>query len=267
MKPQRFLRLLCWLWVLGALALLQACAPKSPPPQEIDAAPEKIWQRFQSTHNASAPSRDFWLKSSLNYSGEQGSHRIIFTLWGNLDHPLRMDLQAGIGTTFSLWREDASDWIAYYPSKELAYTHDNDRLGAQSLGLATPFDLQELALVLTGRLAAVVPQQYQSASSPSTEVTRFTFAPSADIQTLDITASGHAVNATGRSPRPWTLTFSDFPSTKSAFARKVTLESGEQHKAIVHIKELRWREEKWDPDALRLEIPSDTVKRRFQRRP
>ena len=267
MTPLRFSRFMCWLWVLGTLVLLQACAPKSLPPQDIDAAPEEIWQRFQATHNASAPSQNFWLKSSLNYSSEKGSHRIIFTLWGNLGHPLRMDLQAGIGTTFSLWREDSSRWIAYYPSKEMAYTQDNGRLGAQALGLATPFDLQELALLLTGRLAAVVPQQYQAATSSSTGSIRFTFAPSADIQTLDVTASGHAVNATGRSPRPWTLTFSNFPSTKSAFARKVTLESGQQHTAIVYIKELRWREKKWDPDALRLEMPPDTVQRRLQRRP
>jgi len=253
-------------WVCGLLGfcllLLQACLPQAPPSQPQLSAKE-VWQRFQTDANATTSPEGFWLKASLNYAGNQGNHRIVFTMWGNYSRPVRMDLQAGIGTTFSLWRESETGWIAYYPGQEKAYTHENGRRGAQALGLATPFDLQELSRVMTGRLTEIAPNSYRSATRTSQGTFHFTSPSGASIQTLEIAANGRVLAVTGTTPQPWTLTFSDFPSTKSAFAHKITLEAGDAHKAVLRLKEVRWKESGWDQSALQLKLPPETLRLRL----
>ncbi|MDZ7761895.1 MAG: hypothetical protein U5L00_16785 [Desulfovermiculus sp.] len=250
------------LWaVLSLIVGLQACAPLTAPREKIPSPQaDRVWKRFQQDF-ASREEVPFWIKASLNYSGPEESRRSILELWGNTGLPLRLDLKAGLGITVSLWRIDTQGWLAYYPDQETAYTHPDSGLALKRLGFPSPFSLQELAYVLTGQTAACLPPSFEQAIPQSDEHIEYRFTGSSRVRSLVLDQRGQVISMAGSQPFSWTLKLSDYQEeSQILIARTYRLETA-QHKAVVRIKEVRFRSQPWPEQALSLPLPENTTRR------
>ena len=251
-----------FLWALLSLIVgLQACAPLTAPREEISfSQANRVWKRFQQDF-ASREDVPFWIKASLNYSGPEESRRSILELWGNTSLPLRLDLKAGLGITVSLWRIDTQGLLAYYPDQETAYTHQDSGFALKRLGFPSPFSLQELAYLLTGQSAACLPPSFEQTIPQSNEHIEYRFTGSSRVQSLVLDQRGQLISMAGSQPFPWTIKISDYQEDSQILvARTYRLETA-QHKAVVRIKDIRFRSQPWPEKALTLPLPDGTTLR------
>ena len=144
--------------VLLAVLLAGACTPKGAGKLDAPAA-QAQWASFMAA--GGAPAKAFTLSASLNLPAPQKSTRVLLKFWGNLDRPMRLDITASVGSTFAMWREDSLGWLALYPMANQAFTHPDTRKGLNKLGMPFPFGMKELAGVITGNFAALLPSTYQ----------------------------------------------------------------------------------------------------------
>ena len=246
--------------VLSLIIGLQACAPLTGPREPLSPPqPAQVWKSFQNDF-ASRGDLPFWLKASLNYSGPEDSRRSIFEFWGNTGLPLRLDLKAGMGITVSLWRIDAQGWLAYYPDQETAYTHPDSGLALKRLGFPSPFSLQDLARILTGQTAACLPPSFQEAGPKTGGQTEFRFGPSSRVQSLVLDAQGNVLSMAGSRPFSWSLRITDYDAhSRHPIARTYRLETP-RHKAVVRLKDIRFRSQSWPEKALSLPLPEETIR-------
>ncbi|MBS3780765.1 MAG: hypothetical protein KGY41_10245 [Desulfovermiculus sp.] len=250
------------LWaLLGLIVGLQACAPLAGPrPETSPSLVNQVWQRFRQDF-APRGYTPFWLKASLNYSGPEESRRSTFELWGNTGLPLRLDLKAGLGMTVSLWRIDTHGLLAYYPDHETAYTHPDSGLALKRLGFPSPLSMQELAQVLTGQTAACLPPSFEQAIPQSDEHIEYRFSASSRVQSLVLDQRGQVISMAGSQPFSWTIKLSDYQEDSQILvARTYRLETP-QHKAVVRIKDIRFRSQPWPEKALTLPLPDKTTLR------
>lgn len=250
------------LWALLSLIVgLHACAPLTAPREKISLSQaNRVWKLFQQDF----PSREdvpFWIKASLNYSGPEESRRSILELWGNTSLPLRLDLKAGLGITVSLWRIDTHGLLAYYPDQKAAYTHPDSGFALERLGFPSPFSLQELAYILTGQAAACLPPSFEQAIPQSNEHIEYRFIGSSRVQSLVLDQRGQMISMAGNQPYSWTINISDYhEDSQFLVARTYRLETA-QHKAVVRIKDIRFRSQPWPEKALTLPLPDGTALR------
>ncbi len=242
------------------IAGLQACAPVTAPREKLlPVSPEQVWADFENTF-ASRPDTYFWLKSSLNYSGPNKSHRSTFELWGDSDLPLRLDLKASLGITISLWRIGKHQVVIYSPSQEIAYTATNSAQGLKSLGLYSPLNLQELAALVTGQGATVLPNVYTRSEEQEQGRIKFTFPGQSKVQTVILDSQGRIRSLSGQNPYPWTLNVEDYEKENTiAVPRTLRLQSAAGHTAVVRVKDIRFRSFPWPEKALSLPLPQGTT--------
>lgn len=241
------------------LAGLQACAPVSAPRQELlPPDPDRVWSDFE--HNfASRGDLPFWIKASLNFSGPERSHRSTFEFWGHTGLPLRLNLMAGIGVTVSLWRIDENGLLAYYPRQEVAYLGPDSSQGLKYLGFPCPLSMQGLANILTGQAASSLPSSYKSAALKADRRTEYQFSGHSRIQSLILDDRGRITSIAGETPYSWSLEVDDYELRhKTPIARSYRLQTEQGHKAVVRIKEVRFRSQPWPEKAMSLPLPDDT---------
>ncbi|MFP4034336.1 MAG: hypothetical protein ACLFT5_02390 [Desulfovermiculus sp.] len=258
-SPGRLLLLLCLAGILWAG--LQACAPVSAPRQELlPPDPDRVWSDFE--HNfTSRGDLPFWIKASLNFSGPERSHRSTFEFWGHTGLPLRLDLMAGIGVTVSLWRIDENGLLAYYPRQRVAYLGPDSSQGLEHLGFPCPLSVQGLADILTGQAASSLPSTYNSASPKSERQTEYRFSRQSRIQSLILDEQGRITSMAGEHPYTWSLKVDDYELIqKTPIARSYRLQTEKGHKAVVRIKEVRFRSQPWPEKAMSLPLPEDTTR-------
>ncbi|MGM0538156.1 MAG: hypothetical protein ACQERT_03000 [Thermodesulfobacteriota bacterium] len=248
------------LCLAGSLfAGLQACAPVSAPRQELlppDAA--RIWSTFEQDF-ASRGDLPFWIKASLNFSGPENSHRSTFEFWGHTGLPLRLDLMAGIGVTVSLWRIDEDGLVAYYPRQEVAYFGPDSSQGLEYLGFPCPLGGQGLANILTGQAASSLPSSYENAAPKAERRTEYRFSRQSRIQSLVLDDRGRITSMAGEHPYKWSLKVDDYELINGTpIARSYRLKTEQGHKAVVRIKEVRFRSQPWPEKAMSLPLPDDT---------
>ncbi len=239
----------CLAWgflVTVCLATLTACAPK-PHPTPPGISP---WATFVRHQKALEPLQHFVLKTSINYTSAQHTHRVIMRLFGNLDYPIRMDLTAGMGQTLSMWREDTSLWQAYFPQEKRLYTAQDPRHGVQVLGFPSPFDLRELALVLQGNLMPLLPDQPVHTLCEEAETTIF-FDQSGRVAWLRLDSLGRALELQGT--QGWRVVF-DHQET-SPYSHKISMIMDATTRAIIRVKSLAPAVSALD---LALGLPDDT---------
>jgi hypothetical protein len=239
---------------------LQACAPLTAPREKaLPLSPEQLWADFQNTFGP-RPDTHFWLKSSLNYSGPEESHRSTFELWGDCDLPLRLDLKASLGITISLWRIGKQGLVAYYPRKEIAYTAKNSKLGLKALGLYFPLNVHELASIATGQGATIVPSVYARAESQDQGHMKFIFTGQSKIQTMALDAQGRIKSLSGHNPYSWTFDVEDYEMENTIDVPHTwRLTTAAEHRAVVRIKEIHFRSLPWPEKALSLTLPEGTT--------
>lgn len=250
------------LCLAGSLfAGLPACAPVSAPRQELlppDTA--RIWSTFEQDF-ASRGDLPFWIKASLNFSGPENSHRSTLEFWGHTGLPLRLDLMAGIGVTVSLWRIDEDGLVAYYPRQEVAYFGPDSSQGLEYLGFPCPLGVQGLANILTGQAASSLPSSYKRATPKAERRTEYRFSKQSRIQSLVLDDRGRITSMAGEHPYKWSLKIDDYElMNKTPIARSYRLKTEQEYKAVVRIKEVRFRSQPWPEKAMSLSLPEDTAR-------
>jgi hypothetical protein len=229
------------------LAIQVSCAPKSR--LETPEAPS-FWITFQRQQKTLKPLEDFSIKTSINYSSREHRHRMIMRLFGSLDYPIRMDLEAGIGRTISMWREDATIWQAYFPEEKKMYTAADAKFGVQSLGFPCPFDLRELSLVMQGKLSTILPEQPVREKLQKTGG-RIFFAPSDRMASLLVDSRGRALELVGN--EGWRVVF-DYQNA-SLYNQKISMIMDDSTRAVIRVKSIGPGHFTTD---LAIELPDDT---------
>jgi len=262
---------------LAALALalaLWGCGPKA---LREDAPPAAaLWAAFDGARTrADGLTRGFSASGSLNYAGPNKSMRMELELWGNPgDGPLgpgtpgqgrqrqtlRMDMSAGFGTPVALWREDARGIEGYFPGERTRYVHADPRAGAARMGLGVPLSLGDLAALVCGSYAGLVPAHYTAVRPSPDGGYVYEFSGPQPVSSLTLDAAGRPVVLAGRLQGvAWTLETGAFDEAATLpEPRRLALRTGDGATAIVRIKRLERRPAPWPGDRLALAVPEGT---------
>ena len=261
-RPRTLRHATPWLGIL-TLLILGACAPKTiPEPDVTSLHPDRVWQLFlEKDHGGATESiQAFSCNASLHYAGQKTKSRVMLHFWGNLDYPLRLELQTGLGSTLALWREDAGEFLAYLPDKQTAYIHINGRLGMEAFGINLPFNLRELALLLNGRYADLLPERYTTVRKTKQGDYLYTVVGEQRRFSLVLGANGEIKAMGTLGTEPWSLEFSGSldDSDLPGLPKKISMQGANGDKAILFIKKLEQRQSLWPADSLELDLPIDT---------
>lgn len=199
------------------MGCLFACAPRPP---QITPAGSSPWERFNQQQAAITPLEHFSIRTSINYSSPRSKHRVIMRLFGNLHYPIRMDLEAGIGRTISIWREDGALWQAYFPREQRMYTASNAHTGLERLGFPSPFGLKELAMILQGKIAPLLPHQpIQEEGQPTGNLV--VFPDTSRITSLLLDDRGRALELRGA--KGWRVAFDYREASPYAYTMRMVM--------------------------------------------
>ncbi|MGM0423746.1 MAG: hypothetical protein ACQEQX_02355 [Thermodesulfobacteriota bacterium] len=251
---------LCMLLFLGLFLLLSGCGPKVWTEPELDQDPAVIWQELQARETQKLEQHQgYLLRSSLHYQSARNSSRLVFSLWGNFDLPLRLDLKAGIGTTLSHWRLGQDMSMAYYPRQDKVFVYQDPGQALQHLELELPFTVPEIGEILTGRWAGLLPAEYARARAVQGQGWEFEFPESSRLQSIIVDPELRIVQASGESPLAWELEMGSFQDDQDAgnYASSLELDMGQEGQALFRIRELQLRKEDWPDSRLELDPPQD----------
>jgi len=248
----------CLLIFLGHLA---ACAVKPIP--VADMQPERfasVWALFQKTYSSSCPARDFSARGSVNYTSGERSARVLFSFWGRTLFPVRMDLQAGVGTMLAHWREDEEGFLGYHPGASEAFVSGDSRLGAATQGLTMPLRLDALAQILTGCWGQVVPREYVTASFTGRHF-EYSLGGKAGGIVLSLSADGRPSALRREGPGGWEVIIEEwFDESLPLSPRRLRLTQG-QNVALVRLQRLDFTGVSWQESDLFLNLPPGTLLR------
>lgn len=133
-------------------ATLAACA-RAPLAPVSEGESARAWQEMQAASDSvKGPYR---LQLSMRFGEEGDTRRVTGILWGNGDDALRLDVMAGVGATIAKIAEAGDDFLVYLPRENKAYFHQGANRPLLKVGVPVPFDLAQLADLLTGRFASV----------------------------------------------------------------------------------------------------------------
>jgi len=191
------------------------------------------WTVFTRQQTTIKPLNNFSIKTSINYSSREHKHRMIMRLFGRLDYPIRMDLEAGIGRTISLWREEIDIWQAYFPEEKKMYTSSDAKFGVQSLGFPCPFDLRELSLILQGKLVTILPAQPVRHILQDTG-SRIFFAQPARMESIRVDPLGRVLELVGS--KGWRVVF-DYRDA-SLYSHKISMFMDDTTSAVIRVKSI-----------------------------
>jgi hypothetical protein len=242
--------------IILALFFLPACAPKLPPEGVKPPAAEELWSEFRNSSGVGPGMHSFRIEMSINFSGPKRRDRILAEVWGNRNYPVRMDLKAGMGRIFSMWREDSQNWQAFYPGENTVYIHEDGQRGAEVLGFPTPFNLLETSRFLSGYYALLTPGKYTRTQKKYPGFKYF-FSPDNAIRSLTLDHQGIPVRISGRD---WTAEIKDYDRGKN-MAMRMDMQLPGGKRAIIRIKEAEFREKYWEDKQLQLRIPPDAETR------
>lgn len=264
--------------VLLAIAVLilavQGCAPvaQAPTPQKTELAREAkdLWTGFkaESEKKAKGP---FSAQASINYSGPQGGNRMLVRFFGAPDQALRMDVEGGGGQIYAHLREDKREFIAFVPQDNRAYIHPNGQLGLAAFGIKIPFTMRELALVLFGRIADILPQNYDSVKAVTVdgrEGFEYILAEAGTQYGLTLARTGAllSVRTLSDSP-PWKIEFAGTLAKEGSpgvpQTTAISRDSGER--AVVTVKKFEKKPGVFSSADLELSLPPNAEVRKFDR--
>lgn len=264
--PRRMRTLLCAVLLL-ALAALSGCATRQTLPPEAIQDPavretaHALWQQYLHTARSRNSEAPFRIGASLRYSTPDSGHRLVLRAWGNGLDPMRIDIEAGVGQTLALIRQDSHSFVAYDPRGQKAYVNNDTGNVLLRFGLPVPFGIRDLGNLMTGRFDRVMPEEYTSVA----------IAPGGGFAyTLPATSKdGHGsvlrLNAAAQ-PEEWVagkgtsrmaLAIAGY-DTPEALPRRFTIQMGEDKNAILLIRERAWPETPFSDAQLTVDIPAGT---------
>lgn len=266
-----FFQLILATLTIFLLQALSGCAPPksrlrektryyTPTPRNIQSS--QVWSGFKNKHSRkNFPEKGFRLKGSINLSTPDKDRRMKFIFWGNYNYPLRIDLNSGLGSTFALWRITEKKWKAYFPSREIAYTHTDPTVGTAKLGLPLPFSFKKLAFILNGGWSQLIPRHYKSARyNTEKKCWEFFFKIQSKIQSLKLDKNGYPIEITGKSPFDWKISFNRYFKNKpKAKPQKLVLRlKNNTYRSVLRIQDEKSRKNYWSPELLDLRLPKNT---------
>ncbi len=232
-----------------------------PIPPKIGA--EQIWSKFLDKQRFKRRNKKgFRIKGSIDISTPKQDSRMTYLFWGNYLYPLRIDLKAGLGTTYALWRITDNEYKAYFPSQETVYTHSDPVLGTVKLGFPLPFSFQKLAFILNGHWREIVPCKYSRTEyKKKLKCWKFIFnSRQGGIYSLKLDKNAYPIEITGKSPYPWKVALKNyFRQEKKAIPQKIILTINNNYKTSLRIKDIQSREKTWPTHSLKLKLPKDTA--------
>lgn len=243
---------------LALALLLSGCAGLARKPGADPAAAKALWDRFAAAHGPRAGDQGFKISASLAYTTPGRGSRTLLSFWGNTAYPLRLDVSASLGASLSHFRDDGQLWVAYFPGERTAYTHTDAVLGQKALGLPFPFNLRDLALLISGDFGPFTAQGYRFAR-PGPDGVRFELAPGRTAA-LTLDAEARPLRLEGPADAPWTLSFSEYPEPGEGpvLARRLDMDLPGEEKAVLRVKSLEMKDAPWPLAGLKLSLPVDT---------
>ncbi|WP_152512979.1 hypothetical protein [Desulfovibrio sp. X2] len=263
--PRTLRAALILLCCLGAAA----CAVRraGPPPD-----PSQVWAAYLAREKQlQAAPPEIQLRASLWYTTPKRSNRTLVNLWGSLDGPLRVDLNASMGASIGLFREDDAGWTAYYPQSNEAFVsvsangtasgfaNGHEGAGSGVLGARVPFSLHDVARLLTGRVLPLTGSTARSAAPGEDGLTVFTLDASAAAKSLTLDPDGRPVALSGGTTEPWSIAFKDYGDPVADLPGEVVMDLSEGRFARLILKSFSRPAKPWTESAMRLEIPPDVV--------
>ncbi|ADU64127.1 MAG: hypothetical protein KUA35_15505 [Pseudodesulfovibrio sp.] len=283
--------------LLGATLAATGCAPRAVRlPEQAD--PEAAWQVFR--HSSCAPPAQpaALIKGSLYYSRvtpTRRTNRTLYSMWGDFNGPMRLDVSAGIGKLLAHIREDRNGLLVYYPEQKTAYAHTDPVLGATRLGMPFPFSLGQLARVCAGDFQGLAPERFETGGR---ENGGFAYAVNHRLAshngngpgTTVVTAisldkvgrpvlmrgtvarspvQGEAGEAIGAGLRTWRLEINTYEEdgAQPPMPGRLTLSMDDGEKGVLRITAREFKVAPWPARATDLELPEDTRLHRLDRGP
>ncbi|UZP68481.1 hypothetical protein N1030_05760 [Desulfovibrio mangrovi] len=260
--------------LLLAVVILSGCAPRQQQaPSHISdpalqAQAKALWNRYiadaKAREEAAGP---FRINASLRYSTPNSGHRLVLRSWGNGIAPVRMDLEAGVGKTLALIRQDSHSFVAYDPGAGKAYVNSNSANALLRLGLPVPFGINDLGHLMAGRFNRVFPEKYlyvdlvpeggfaytlsaRGHGSDDAEPVEGVLKLSPDAQPTEWSV--------GTGDRRMVLTMNNFDETDTTLPGKYAISLGTDKSAVLLVKERSALAEPFAAQQLTLDMPEGT---------
>lgn len=147
--------------ILFACLTLVACA-KTPLMPVSEGEPARIWQAMEAL--SAQATGAYRMQLSMRFGAEGDTRRVTGILWGNGEGAIRLDVMAGVGAVIAKIAEDGNDFLVYLPRENNVYFHEGSNRPLLKVGVPVPFDLLQLADLLTGRFAQLFGSEPQAAS-------------------------------------------------------------------------------------------------------
>jgi hypothetical protein len=238
--------------LLFATFLAHGCAKPIP---RVHPEADLAWNRFIERHDPFPSGSGFSLRSNINYTAPERSHRVVVQIWGNPDYPVRADVKAGIGANLALLREDPLSSTAYFPQRNEALL-TGPPVALRTPELTLPFTLLELSAMLTGSWEILLRDGYSS-SSPVPGGWSFSL-PDRRIDSLVIGFDGLLVSMSGSAGAKWTLQFQNWSvHAGREVPGRLVLDLDADERAVITLRELALVPGGWQEEALELRLPAD----------
>lgn len=132
---------------------ITACASKQTSLQNDSGNAGIVFKKLEkiSEENSGRPYR---FQLSLRFGQEGDTRRVTGMMWGEKRN-IRLDLMAGVGASVAMISDFGDQFLLYSPQENRAYSHKGNNKPVLRIGSPLPFNLPELADILTGNYAAV----------------------------------------------------------------------------------------------------------------
>ncbi|HMM40078.1 MAG TPA: hypothetical protein PKB11_15070 [Desulfovibrio sp.] len=271
-----------WFLILAASAafFLAGCMPKPVLDPGADPA-RQAFVEFRGHFLAPKPPPALLLRGSFTYTAPKPrtkTNRTVMLFFGDLNSPLRLDVQSGVGTSLAFIRESSEGLLAFYPDRRTAYKHWDPVVGAQRLGLPFPFALRDLAHLVSGDFSPLVSPIYDSVREIPGSGFEYRFSRGR-VHRLVLDFMGQPQSMSGPLTRPpredgtkrenetWLITFESYApdGNGTPLCSILTLDLPDEEKGVLRIKSRELKLQPWPQDALGLPLPDGTEIRRLDR--
>lgn len=137
-----------------ALLFFCLCACAKAPSETAPPMPgDTPWDKMAAI--SSQDPRPCRIQFSLRFGQENDTRRVTGILWSNDNENIRLDVMAGVGTTVAKIMDNPGEFLLLSPQENKAYTHAGANRPLLRIGSPLPFDLSQLAQLLSGRYIQV----------------------------------------------------------------------------------------------------------------
>ncbi len=236
------------LFLLALAVMLCSCARPAPQPAK---SPEAMhaWEKMQDYSRSQT--QPYRLSLSMRFGEEGDTRRVTGLLWGNGEEAFRLDVMAGVGAMVAMISETGEKFVVYAPRENKAYFHNGDARPLLKIGVPAPFNLAQLAGLLTGRYAEVFGSEPASARLADGNSSYSLEGPLAGE--LEVAANG-APLAWRQQHGGWTLAAA-YSEESPLLPKSLKLHNANGKMAIILVKEREIPKTAFDARQLSLTLP------------